>query len=191
MIKVTLEFDSVDATIVALSKLVGVVPSKAVNPATIKQHAETAPAIQDTPNKRRGRSDKGQPRGSYKVGAATTSAAPVANGSAQADASLTAGPKPSTQDSAPAVAEPKPAAPVSSPGVAHEIPSTTGVAPAAAAPKTADAQAAVAKLFEAKGLAAAMDVLSRYGAKAVRELKPEQYAPFIADVDRVLAGGAA
>jgi hypothetical protein len=50
-------------------------------------------------------------------------------------------------------------------------------------------QAALEKLFAAKGMNGCLDVLSRYGAKFGRELKPEQYAAFIAHAEKVAAGG--
>lgn len=66
--------------------------------------------------------------------------------------------------------------------------------PAEAAPQAgkvfvaADAQAAIEKLFEAKGLEVSLQVLSRFGVKFIRDMKPEQYGPFIDLAEKVIAG---
>lgn len=199
MIKVTLEFENVDAAIVGLSKLVAVPLKVASESARKSDSAAQAPGTATKPP-RRGRSDKGQPRGSYSHGqnaGAAGSAAGTDNGAAPAGvlevtdagkATVEVANLTSTVSGPVSVAPaPEPAAPASSSGLTHEITqSSTVVATGAAVPKIGDAQAAIAKLFETKGLSAAMDCLSRYGAKAVRELKPEHYAPFIADVNAAL-----
>lgn len=52
-----------------------------------------------------------------------------------------------------------------------------------------DAQAAISKVFNGKGIELALQVLSRSGVKRVGELKTDQYAQFIADCTRVMEGG--
>lgn len=155
MIKVTLEFETVDAAIVSLSKIVDDPVAPAAKP-------------------RKGRADAGKVRGPYKGPTILEKTAA---------AGLTIPPPPDV----PAVA-PKPVAPDAGPALAATSPAASA-APAATVLTAADAQQWVAKLFEAKGLSTALDVLSRHGAKAVRELRPEQYGQFVADVKRVLEGG--
>ena len=53
-------------------------------------------------------------------------------------------------------------------------------APAASAPKLADAQAALTKFFEKNGLGPSRELLQQFGVGKVQELKPEQFADFIA-----------
>jgi hypothetical protein len=71
-----------------------------------------------------------------------------------------------------------------------EAPAPAPVTEAGKTLTTEDVQAALEKLFEAKGMGICLEVLSRYGAKFGRELKPEQYADFIAHAGKVAAGGA-
>jgi len=52
-------------------------------------------------------------------------------------------------------------------------------APAVSAPKLADAQAALAALFEAKGMQDSLKVLARFKVKKVQELNPADFADFI------------
>ena len=79
MVKVTLEFSTVDAAIVALGKLAGGAPARAAAAPVITHVASTPPAatLEAPPRTRRGRSDKGEKRGPYKM-AATPEASPVA-----------------------------------------------------------------------------------------------------------------
>ena len=53
-------------------------------------------------------------------------------------------------------------------------------APAVSAPKLADAQNALAALFEAKGMTDSLKVLAEFKVKKVQELKPDAYTSFIA-----------
>lgn len=198
MIKVTLEFHTVDEAIVGLSKLVGVALSKAATGSAVEPSTPAA-------RTRKGRNDKGQSRGPHKTPDAPINANatvqagtrnPVGSGVAAAGTTSVTDPSnagtsatlTSTPDNVPAVA-PKTAASasiVSSVENQGAIPAGT---PAAAAPKQEDAQAAISKLFEGKGLPTCMAVLSRHGVNTIRELKPEQYAQFIEDCKRVLDGG--
>lgn len=52
-----------------------------------------------------------------------------------------------------------------------------------------DAQKAVERLFNVKGMKTCREVLSRYGVEKVRDMKPEHYAKFIKHADEVIAGG--
>lgn len=52
----------------------------------------------------------------------------------------------------------------------------------------AEVQAILEQVFEKKGMPAARDILFRYGAQRVRELKPESYADFVSAAQRVLDG---
>lgn len=53
-----------------------------------------------------------------------------------------------------------------------------------------DAQAALEKVFAAKGLATARDLLSRFGVQRLQDMPAEKYAEFIGHAERVLAGEA-
>ena len=167
MIKVTLEFESADQAIVALGKIVGApVASRAWPAKSPIGSTEVGPDAPTT--KRRGRSDKGQPRGSYKDSATTQAAAPAE--------------KLESTD----LISPVPAAAAPAP----EQPPVVGSPPAPVPAKIEDAQAAIAKVFNEKKIDVAMQVLSRFGCKAVRELQAGQYAEFIQKCNDVLAGGA-
>lgn len=63
-------------------------------------------------------------------------------------------------------------------------------APAAPLPEATqeDAQKAVERLFEAKGMPTCKAVMSHYGVNRVRNMKPEHYAKFVAHADKVIAG---
>jgi len=175
-VRVTLEFEKIDEAIVALGKLVGGQPSKAADSA-----APIKPVAGPSATKpRKPRNDAGKPRGPYTVNAEAVVQPPTGEATAQAGIASSAPASGAGVTDAGKTAD-KAVTPMST--VPVEVPA------AASAPKTADAQAAIAKLFDAQGLQGAMFVLSRYGVKAVRELKPEQYAPFIADVEKALAGG--
>lgn len=57
-----------------------------------------------------------------------------------------------------------------------------------AQPTVEQAREALDKVFTAKGINTARDLLSRYGAKRVAEIKPEYFAKFIDHAEKVLAG---
>lgn len=119
---------------------------------------------------RKPRADKGQPRDPYgprNPEAGASAGAPVG---AQPQGALAQAPA-----AAPAAAAPQ---------------ATPPAAPAAAAPTNNEVQAAVEKLFNAKGFEDCAAVLSRFGVKRGKDLLPEQRAEFIAKVDRVIAGEA-
>ena len=159
MIKITLEFTSVDAAIVALGKLVVAAPKKdsvaPAKPAPVVSLPTPGPepvVTEPKPTaKRAPRADKGVPRGPYKKDVAAPDSA---DGGA-----------------APAV----PATPVA--------PEPLGQEPGAAAPTAtlADCQKALEKMHDKVGLQPCLDLLARYGVKRVRDLLPKQYAEFAAE----------
>lgn len=179
-VKITLEYTNVEEAIAALGKLAGIAPASATQPAVV----EKAP--------RKGRSDAGQPRGpnARTVGEqpAVQPAAPTTQASAPASspAPVAAAPTPVVAAAQPAPA-PQPAAP------AQTVPQAPAqsAAPVAAAPiDDATIQAAVEKLFNAKGYDDTAMVLSRFGVQRGKDLLPAARAEFLAKVDRVIAGEA-
>jgi len=162
MVKVTLEFSTVDAAIVALGKLVGGAPARAAATPVITQVAITPPAAtpEAPPRTRRGRSDKGEKRGPYKT-AATPEASPVAEVAPAAVA-------PDMVPTAPAV-EP----PVGGPVVTQ-----------------AEAHAALEKLFNTGGIGVARELLGRYGVERLRDLAPENFAHFKAEAEKLTPAAA-
>ena len=182
-VKVTLEFSSVPEAIVLLGRLVG---SPAAQPAA----AEVPPPVQ-TQTVRKGRSDKGQQRGSYK--SVADPGANVAQGAApSAPPAVTTQPTDSSTVGGGAVqSAPAPDAVVTS------APAPTPSAPAAqvaaavqdAPPKTKEeAEAAVSAVYNKFGLKPTLELLSRFGVKAIRELNPSQYGELVAKCDKVMAG---
>lgn len=172
MIKITLEFESVDAAIVGLGKLVG------------------APVAPKQP--RKGRDDKGQPRGTYKP-RATEAGAPDTPGATQAQGALAssvptqAAPAVAPASSGGATAETPPAAAV--PGavssaqavvVAAKTESAESLPTTTTEPATfAQAEAAFQTFFNAKGVQPARELFAKFGIARITELKPEQYAEFV------------
>lgn len=156
MIKVVLEFLSIDAAIVGLSKLTNLPGTKVV----AEQPSQPAQPVKP---ERKPRSDAGKLRGSRKNAADGTSQPPQA-------------------EAAPAVktstAATEPAASAIPAGPDKGLPSGEK-SPTAAAPKEEDAQAALAKVFEAHGLPKAQEVLQRFGVTRLRDLLPAQRADFI------------
>jgi hypothetical protein len=188
MVKITLEFPGVDEAIVALGKLVGA-SVKAAKPAAAIAQGAPAP---DAPTTRRGRADKGKPRGPHKP--AEPSANAGATGSATAGQPGPAGPQASTDphragnDAGVTLTSADPVHPVA-PAAAQPAPASVA-GPAAAVLPEAEAQAALEALFNGKGLVTAQEVLSRFGVVKLRDLKPAQRAEFIAKAKAVLAGEA-
>ena len=169
MVKITLEFPSVDAAIVAMAKL-----TKADGVTIVDGKA------------RKGRADAGQPRGRYKKKAAGEGSLPEANtGEAPVGDSA---PAPS-----PAAAPEQPAAPAmespQAPGKDHE-PVAAGSAPVAEA-TAKDAEAALETLFQAPppkgGIESARKVLAIFGVQRLRELPAPQRGAFVEAVQRAMA----
>lgn len=175
MIKVTFEYATVDEAIVALAKLVGVPQSKAPLTASTGGSNATGGAASQ-PSTRRGRSDKGQARGSYK-NPPTVAAAPVV-------------PEPVVSPTTGAVAIPEPAAPAQAPVASTVANPPLESGSGAAAHTVKDLLEAIGKVFNTKGLPVALQVLSRFGANTYRDIKPEQYAEFIKHAVFVSEGGA-
>ena len=180
MVKVTLEFSTVDAAIVALGKLVGGAPARAAAaPATpsaaphmtatevLRRQQEGSYALMaprgevaTAPRARRGRSDKGEKRGPYKT-AATPEASPVA-------------------EVAPAAVAPDmaPTAPVTEPQASGPVVTQ------------ADAHAALEKLFNTNGIDVARELLGRYGVARLRDLGPENFAAFKVEAEKLTPAAA-
>lgn len=166
MVKVTLEFPSADHAIAALAKIAGLAP---------------APVV-DKPE-RKGRADKGQPRGPQKTvePAAAPAAAPQAPVAPATPAPAAAPQAPASDTAA------KPAAAASGTAASTAAPATAPAAGATVEAKPEAALAAMERLFGSKGYNVARDTISRFGCKRTSELKPEQRAEFIEKADAVTA----
>lgn len=171
MVKVTLEFASVDQAIVALGKLAGTavkanIPVAAATP--LVGLATPAPPIPATRSTRKPRADKGQSRG---PNAATTQAA--------------------VQD---AISDVKAGVHLNAPveGSAVIAPSVDSVreSPAPAASSDAPTPQQLVEAIFNKSAQTAMDLLARFGVKRIRELLPAQHADFIAFAKKVLETGS-
>lgn len=155
MIEVTFKFDSIEKAIATLGSLMkGAAPVPNIdNPAK--------PEGGTVDKKRKPRADAGKPRGSYKDNGVATSG--------------------------PAIVNDQPAIPVTA-----EHPTEAATPPETAAPDVVvasveaptatqeQAQAALEALFAAKGLPAAQEAMSRFGVSRLRDMKPEDYGPFVA-----------
>src|SRR5574341_909059 len=168
-VKVELVFNSVDEAIVALGKIVGTA-------ATVRG---------ETPEKRerKGRSDAGKPRGPYNKDTTTGGPSP-----ASVEQPVAAGTSPVASASPTKPAAPEQAAKPAVAPAATAPSGTVAAAPAAAVPTPEQVQTALEKLFNAKGFEDCALLLSRYGAKRGKDLKPEQRAEFIAHAEGVVAG---
>ena len=183
MIRVTLEFPSVEAAIASLGKLMVGAPVK--TPAIQAGAGETAGGAKitgaegqqtqqssgaPTTRTRKPRADAGKKRGPHNADAPSGEAP-------KSDAS------PTVLPSGPA---PQPAAPVAP--AEGDKPQPSGVTPpVAAAPSEADAQAALEKVFAGKGLQSAQAVLAGFGVTRLRDIKPEDRAAFIAAAEKAAA----
>lgn len=218
-VKVTFEFANAEEAIVALGKLAGIKTRKNANAAvevgtkgsevgsdaagaqagvtdpgkTGEKPADptsTVPPAAPAPRTRKPRADKGQtrepygPRNTEANGAGTGATASSANAAGVPAGSGVAGAAasdPVAVGGSPAVqtaAAPAPAAPQATPP-----------APVAA-PTDNEVQAAVEKLFNAKGFDNCLALLSRFGVKRGKDLPLDQRANFIRRVDGVIAGEA-
>lgn len=162
-VQVSITFNSIDQAIVALGKMVGAAPAPHKGAAGSAQ-APVVPA----PATRKGRADKGHKRGVYAPrqpeakGEGTVE--PLDSGEARKALPATA------IDAVPAAA-PTPEASLAEPVPSHEA-----------------AQKALEQVFEKRNLDTARDILSRYGAARLRDLKPEDRAAFIKDAEASVAG---
>lgn len=174
MIKVTFEFPTIDAAIVAMGKMVGAPVKSTSVEASQAAQAPSAP----TARARKPRADAGKPRGPYK------------------------GEPPVQEPAAPAVEErtdkadtlaPVAAAPTPAPASPAEgdKPQPSGTpTPAAGVPAAEDAQTVFASLFDKKSIVVAKELLQRYGVGRVRELLPAQRQGFIAECNELLKEAA-
>lgn len=157
MIEVTFKFDSIEKAIATLGSIMKGAPvPTAADPAK----PEGAP----TGKQRKPRADAGKPRGSYKDNGVATPAASEA------------------QESTPkASAEPAETTPpeTTTPAAEPQVEAESTVEPAAAATQE-QAQAALEALFAAKGLPAAQAAMAQFGVSRLRDMKPEDYGPFVA-----------
>lgn len=175
MIEVTFKFDSIEKAIATLGSLMkGAAPVPNIeNPAK--------PEGGTVDKKRKPRADAGKPRGSYKDnGAASENAAPDAGKAAEQAANPTSTPE-GNLSSPPTAAPPETAAPS---GVAGSDPTgesnSEPTVQTVAAATQEQAQAALEALFAAKGLPAAQAAMGQFGVSRLRDMKPEDYGPFVA-----------
>lgn len=197
MIKVTLEFVSVDQAIVALGKLAGT--------GKVQAAAQEAAVSPSPATPRKGRSDKGKARGPQSA----TGASPVEGDKLQPPGEVTppVAPEPNAGGTAPVEgatgskvgdsegqAEGRPGAGggtvVTDTGNSGDKPATQPSTPtessSPSAPQPEKVQAALQKLFETKGAGAAIGLLADFGVKRGRDLPAEKHAEFIAKVEGLL-----
>lgn len=168
MIKVTFEFPTIDAAIVAMGKMVGAPVASRAQPAKSPE-VETPVVGPDatTSRKRKPRNDAGKPRGPYKE-----PAAPAVE---------------ERNDKADTLAPVAAAQSLKSP-VEAVLPDVKAINKAV--PSAEDAQEIFAKVFDAKGIVRAKELLQRYGVGRVRELLEAQRADFIAECNGLLKEAA-
>lgn len=193
-VQLTLEFDKPEDAILALGKLIGV-PAASLKPAVAagEKGAESpAPAAVAPTRPRKPRADAGQPRGPYKdkeqnVAGTGASGAPApgtdpGNGGQQAPTL--------TSTTTPVPAAPQTAAPVEPKPSDKSAHAPESPAAGAAVPSPEDVQKAVERLFTAKDFDVCEQLLSRFGVKRGRDLRPDHRADFIKRADGVIAGEA-
>lgn len=183
MIQLTLQFKTAEEAIVALAKMSGGAAAKAAGQVDAKVTSGGAtPAVAQpgpvAPKGRKPRADAGQPRGPNArtqnansvveagTGSTVGAGAEVAGG-AVTDAGKAA------EQAANSMSTPE------SPAAAPE-PAASVTAGPVEIPKTEEAEAALTKLFETKGLKVAQETLGAFGVKRLKELLPEDRAKFIA-----------
>jgi len=166
MIEVTFKFDSIEKAIATLGSLMkGAAPVPNIeNPAK--------PEGGTVDKKRKPRADAGKPRGSYKDNGVVPAAAPSL--SSVADQGAIPEGTPTAENTTP----PETAAPEAPAEADNAQPS--GEVPTAAAATQEQAQAALEALFAAKGLPAAQAAMGQFGVSRLRDMKPEDYGPFVA-----------
>lgn len=185
-VQVTLSFASQEEAIAALGRIAG-----------IAAPAQPAVAVEKSP--RKPRSDAGQQRGPQQNPASAKQEANPAGAGAQQGAQAASAAAPvaaapagaaSTNANAGAAAgatvEAQPQGGAAQSAAAQA--STAAAAPAAAAKTAEDVQAAVEKLFNAKGFDDCAAVLSRFGVKRGKDLTAEQRAEFIRRAEDIIAG---
>lgn len=199
MIRVTLEFATVEETILALGKMSALgkarraasapapqLPGAGADETAAPPSAAVPPA---PPAGRKPRSDAGRPRGSYKKGAGEGNAdANTANPAPSAPPSPAA---PATESPAPAVGKDHEPVAAGQDAVAPDASDASAespapAAPAATAPSAAEAQAALEALFNKKGIEAARKTLGAFGVQRLKDLKEADRAAFIAQAKGAL-----
>jgi len=175
MIEVTFKFDSIEKAIATLGSIMKGAPvPTAADPAKPEAAAPTG-------KQRKPRADAGKARGPYKDNGVATPPAP-----AEADNAQPSGEVPAE------VTPPETAAPSGQPlgeaaasGDVPEVSAPNGASAessASAAPTATQeqAQAALEALFAGKGLPAAQAAMGQFGVSRLRDMKPEDYGPFVA-----------
>lgn len=164
MIEVTFKFDSIEKAIATLGSLMkGAAPVPNIeNPAK--------PEGGTVDKKRKPRADAGKPRGSYKDNGVATPPAPAEADNAQPSGEVPAEVIP------PETAAPSGAAVSGPTGESNSGPTVQ----TAAAATQEQAQTALETLFAAKGLPAAQAAMGQFGVSRLRDMKPEDYGPFVA-----------
>lgn len=167
MIEVTFKFDSIEKAIATLGSLMkGAAPVPNIeNPAK--------PEGGTVDKKRKPRADAGKPRGSYKDNGVVTSGPAIVND--QPAIPVTAE-HPTEAATPPETAAPSGVAGSDPTGESNSEPTVQTVAAAT----QEQAQAALEALFAAKGLPAAQAAMAQFGVSRLRDMKPEDYGPFVA-----------
>ncbi len=199
MIKVTLEFPTIEAAIATLGKIMGAAPKlpkeSAATAMASRQTVTDGPGVTDPskvaeraanststvsgsqsaaadlkPRQRAQRSDKGQPRGSYKnAGAELASKGSVSPGGDQA------------RTPAPETAAPSPSENTGLPPADGAV--TQAAGSAAAVPTEAEVQKAIEAAHSRTNTQTMMDLFARYGVRRGREIAPDQRAAFIRECE--------
>lgn len=169
-IKVTFEFASVEQAIAWLGTKIMGGPGNSTPAKTV---APTDPVAPVPSSQRKGRADKGKPRGPHKNAAPPVipEPSPVQPRVDEAGTKPPAGAAPNAAATAPVPAE-------------GDKPQPSGTLPGAAAPtvgdKDAEVQAAVQNLFDAKGINAVRSLLNSFGVNRARDLSVAWKAKFLA-----------
>ena len=167
-IEITFYFNTIEEAIATLGSLV----QKAAPVANLEKPAQPLVIETKVTKPRKPRADAGQKRGPYK------------NVEAQPAPAVSVDARPAAAPQVVA-STPETAAPAAQEEVTDKG-STSGLA--AAAPTEAEVQAAIDKVFSAKGLKAAMAALDSFGVKRGRDLKPEDRAAFIQKAEEIANG---
>lgn len=188
MVKITLEYPTVEAAIAAMGKLAGLGTTAAPAEKKVSTYndADARKIVADGEKKRKARADAGVKRGSYKnaTGASATPKDPAGDKAgdglnATTDASKGEGRSPpSMSTTADAPKEPPQADSAKTATVApkNDWPLKT---PDAVVLKEADCQKAIEAVYAKKQLGGAMALLKEFDVDRVRDLKPEQRAAFV------------
>jgi hypothetical protein len=167
MIQVTFQFKTIEEAVATLGTLL---QRGAPVPNVDKPAADPS----GKSSNRKPRADAGKKRGSYK-----NVEAPAAP--AEADKAQPSGVTP-PDASTPETAAPQPSTATEPPAPSQEDVGQGGVADAAV-PDEKAVQAALDKVFTAKGLKPTMALLAEFGVAKGRDLKPEQRAAFVAKAE--------